>query len=254
MFCVLNVEKKNRNFFEKIFKFLVKDEYSISTIPVFKGAPFYMLNASVYDEVDWDRVIELSGKCSKRLVVDGNIQIPENCGIGVYNSPTLYNRVFINTLFHIIKNNVSLKNPQSITLCDKKGEYADFLTFFVPYASQITVVTDNKDKYTKICDEILENTGLCVSVLSDFNDGTIKINIDKKVMSICTQNQFINVTCGENMIVNNIYKKLLPKGVDEYSFYSALYELCGVFSLGECIFEIVVVNNEKKHIDTVTFS
>ncbi|MBO5944696.1 MAG: hypothetical protein J6Q50_05320 [Clostridia bacterium] len=254
MFCVLNVEKKNRNFFEKIFKFLARDEYSIATVPVFKGAPFYMLNASVYDAVDWERVIEHSGKCCKRLVVNGNIIIPENQGVGVFNSPILYNKVFMNTLLHIIKNNVTIKTPQNITVYDKKGVYADFLTMIVPYASQITVVTDNKDKYTKVCDKILENTGLCVSLLSDFNDGTIKINIDKNVMSICTKNQFINVTCGENMIVNNIYKKLLPKGVDEYTFYSALYELCGVFSLGECIFETVTVNNEKKHIDTVTFS
>ncbi len=254
MFCVLNVEKKNRNFFEKIFKFLAKDEYSIATIPVFKGAPFYVLNASVYDAVDWHRVIEYSGKCCKRLVLNGDITIPENQGIGVFNSPVLYNKVFMNTLSHIIKNNISPKNPQSITLYDKKGKYACFLTLLVPYASKLTVVSENKEKYTKICDEILENTGLCVSLLSDFNDETIKINADKNVMSVSAKNQFINITCGENMIVNNIYKKLLPEGVDEYTFYSALYELCGVFSLGECIFETVTVNNEKKHIDTVTFS
>lgn len=254
MFCVLNVEKKKRNFFEKIFRFLACDDYSITTVPVFKGAPFYMLNASVYDGVDWDRVIEHAGKCSKRLVINGNITIPENQGIGVFNSPVLYNKVFMNTLLHIIKNNVTLKNPQSITLYDKKGVYADFLTKLVPCACQITVVTDNKEKYTKVCDEILENTGLCVSLLSDFNDGTIKINTDKIVMSVNAKNQFINVTCGENMIVNDIYKKLLPEGVDGYTFYSALYELCGVFSLGECIFETVTVNSEKKHIDAVTFS
>lgn len=254
MFCVLNVEKKNRNFFEKIFKFLAQDEYSITTVPVFKGAPFYMLNASVYDEIDWNRVIEHSGKCCKRLVLNGDIIIPENQGIGVFDSPVLYNKVFMNTLLHIIKNNTSPKNPQSITLYDEKGEYARFLTLLVPYASKLTVVTDNKEKYTKICDEILENTGLCVSLLSDFNEGAIKINADKNVMSINAKNQFINVTCGENIIVNDIYKKLLPEGVDEYTFYSALYELCGVFSLGECIFENVMVNNEKKHIDTVTFS
>lgn len=254
MFCVLNAEKKKRVFIEKIFRFLACDNYSITTIPVFKGAPFYMLNASVYDEVDWDKVIELSGKCSKRLVINGNIQIPENHGIGVFYSPTLYNRAFMNTLLHIIKNNVSLKNPQDITLYDKKGEYADFLTFLVPYVSKLTVVTDYKEKYTKACDEILDDTGLCVSLLSDFNDGTIKINADKNTMSVSTKNQFINVTCGENMMVNDIYKKLLPAGVDEYTFYSALYELCGVFSLGECIFETITVNNEKKHIDTVTFS
>lgn len=254
MFCVLNVEKKNRNFFEKIFRFLANDEYSITSVPVFKGAPFYMLNASVYDEIDWNRVIEHSGKCCKRLVLNGYIIIPENQGIGVFDSPVLYNKVFMNTLLRIIKNNVSSKNPQSITLYDKKGSYADFLSSLVMYASKITVVTDNKEKYTKICDEILENTGLCVSLLSDFNEGEIKINADKNVMSINAKNQFINVTCGENIIVNDIYKKLLPEGVDEYTFYSALYELCGVFSLGECIFENVMVNNEKKHIDTVTFS
>ena len=70
-------------------------------------------------------------------------------------------------------------------------------------------------------------------------------------MSINNNNQFLNITNGENIMVDDIYKKILPQNVNECDFYSALYELCGVFSLGECIFENVMVNNEKKLIKDI---
>ena len=91
-------------------------------------------------------------------------------------------------------------------------------------------------------------------MLSDFDNAKIKIDMGRNVMSIDTNNQFLNITNGENIIVDDIYKKLLPKNANEKDFYSALYELCGVFSLGECIFENVTVNNEKKLVKDIHFA
>ncbi len=254
MFCVLNVEQKERNLFEKIFRFLCHDEYELKTIPVFKGAPFYVLNVKTFKIIDWDKVVENTGKCSKRLIVNGNIKIPNKKELGIFKSNLLYNKVFQNTILQILANNKINKNPQHIVIYDKNAKCIDFTIKLVKYASKLTVVTENKDKYMKVCDDILEDTGLCISLLSEFNGGKIKIDTDRNVASIDTRDGFLNITNAENLMANDIYKKLILKGIDEYNFYSALYELCGVFSLGECIFEIITVNNEKKHIDTVTFS
>ena len=86
MFCVLNIEKKKLTLFEKVFRFLAQDDYVIKTIPVFKGAPFYVLDVKICENIDWDKVIENTGKCSKRLILNNSIEIPENKGIGVYKS------------------------------------------------------------------------------------------------------------------------------------------------------------------------
>lgn len=44
------------------------------------------------------------------------------------------------------------------------------------------------------------------------------------------------------------YCSLKPEGIEKYKFAAALYELCGVFSIGECRFNSVTVNGEKKSI------
>ena len=254
MFCVLNIEKRKRTILENLFRFISRDEYSIKTVPVFKGAPFYVLDAKICNNIDWCKIIEIAGKCSKKLLISGNIEIPEDKNLGKFNSGVLYNKIFQNTVLQILKNNVNLKSPQNISVYDKKGEYQDFVTMLLPYASTLKVVTENKQKYFSLCDDVLESTGICISLLSKFDDSKIKIDTERNIMSVAVENGFLNVSEGENIKVEETYKKLLPQGINAYDFYSALYELCGVFSLGSCIFETVCVNYEKKHIDTVTFS
>lgn len=254
MFCILNIEKKKLTLLEKIFRFLAQDDYNIKTIPVFKGAPFYVLDVKVCDNIDWDRVIENTGKCSKRLILNNNIEVPENKGIGIFKSSILYNKVFQNTILQILEKNRYEKDLYHIAVCDKYADFTDFTLRLSKYSSKLTVVTENKEKYMNLCDDILENTGLCISLLSDFDNAKIKIDILKNVMSIDNGNQFLNITKGESIMANDIYKKLMLQGIDEYDFYSALYELCGVFSLGECIFEHVMVNNEKKLIKDIQFA
>ena len=251
MFCVLNIEKKKLTLFEKIFRFLAQDDYIIKTIPVFKGAPFYMLDVRICENIDWDKVIENTGKCCKRLVLNNWIEIPKDKGIGIFKSDTLYNKVFQNTAVQIIESNKRKKDLYHIAVYDKNADYTDFTTRLSRFSSKLTVVTDNKEKYINLCDDILEKTGLCISLLSDFDNAKIKIDTSRNIMSINNNNQFLNITNGENIMVDDIYKKILPQNVNECDFYSALYELCGVFSLGECIFENVMVNNEKKLIKDI---
>lgn len=50
------------------------------------------------------------------------------------------------------------------------------------------------------------------------------------------------------------YNALKPQGIEKYKFAAALYELCGVFSIGECRFNSVTVNGEKKNMESVYFS
>ena len=82
----------------------------------------------------------------------------------------------------------------------------------------------------------------------------MKINTDKNVMTVICKNQNLNIFDGLDFHVPEMYEKLLPDGVEKYSFYSALYELCGVFSLEECFFDAITVNKEKKYLSDIHFS
>ncbi|MBR5203104.1 MAG: hypothetical protein IKW45_07550 [Clostridia bacterium] len=252
MFCVLNIEKKKLNLIEKIFRFLSNDDYIVKTVPVFKGAPFYILNVNVSESVDWDKIIENTGKCSKKLILNNCYEIPENKNIGTFKSNVLYSKVFQNTVLQILSNNK--RKLHHIAVCDKNADFIDFTKQLSKYSSKLTVVTENKEKYMNICDEILENTGLCISLLTEFDNAKLKIDASKNIMSINNETDFFNISNGENIVVDEIYKKLLVEGVNEYDFYSALYELCGVFSLGDSVFENVIVNNEKKLVKDIQFA
>ncbi len=253
MFCVLSVKERNKTLFEKIFgKFLV-DAYSVRTIPVYKGAPFFMLDITTSKkEINWENVILAVGKCASRLILSNDVKIPDNMNVGVFKSRILYSKMMENTFVNILENN---KNRlYSVSIMDKNAENTDFTKRFSQYASSMSICTVNKEKYSGVCEEITDETGMCPVITKEFNDAEIKINTETLAMTVYDDNININISSGVDFSVLEIYEKLLPVGIKKYDFYSALYELCGVFSLGESIFDIIMVNNEKKRVQDIHFS
>lgn len=252
MFCVLSVRERNRTLFERIFGRFLVDDFSVKTIPVYKGAPFFNLDITTSkNEIDWENVIFSVGKCASRLVLSGNVKLPDNMNIEVFKSNLLYNKMMKNTFLQILKNGNTLYD---ISIFDENAENSEFIKQVSNYASLLNICTHNKEKYKYICDEITEKTGLCPVLKNDFVDSTIKINTNALTMTFFKKEENINILSGADFQVPSVYENLLQDGVDKYDFYSALYELCGVFSLGEGIFSTITVNNEKKAVEEVYFS
>lgn len=243
MFCVLNVEKRPNTLREKLFGSFIKDEYDAKMVPVFKAAPFYTFNVKVGKRgVDWEKIIYTAGKCSRRLVLTNNTLLPPRNDMSQFKSDLLYREIIGNTFAEILK---KFNAQKSIVIIDTDGKSANFLYKVASYASRLTVVTNSKEKYNRVCDNIQQNLGLCTVLQSAPSEAQFKIDINRSVMTITSEKSCINITDGCDFTVPEIYEKLLPANTDKYTFYAALYELCGVFSLGECIFETITVNNEK---------
>ncbi len=243
MFCVLNVEKRPDTLREKLFGNFIKDEYNARLVPVFKAAPFYAFNVKVGKRgVDWERIIYTAGKCSRRLVLTNNTQLPSRPDISHFKSDLLYREMMGNTFVEILK---KLDSQKSIVLIDRNSKQEKILYKLAPFASTLTVVTDKKENFNRICDNIQQNCGLSVVLQSASAEAQVEIDLNRSVMTLNGEKNCVNITGGCDFIVPEIYEKLLPPNTDRYTFFSALYELCGVFSLGECIFETITVNNEK---------
>lgn len=252
MFCVLSVKERNRTFFERIFGKLLTDDFTVRTIPVYKGAPFFVLEITTGKrEINWENVILAVGKCASRLILSNEIKIPEKMNIGVFKSNALYDKMMKNTMLQIFENNKS--KLYSVSVMDKDASDKEFTKKLSQYASSLSICTLNKEEYSSICEEITDETGMCPVLTNDFNDAEIKINTDTLVMTVLNK-QNINISAGEDFTVPEIYEKLLQNGVNKYDFYSAVYELCGVFSLGEGVFDTIIVNNEKKRLQDIHFS
>ncbi len=243
MFCVLNIEKRPNTLREKLFGGFIKDEYNAKLVPVFKAAPFYTFNVKVGKRgVDWEKIIYTAGKCSRRLVLTNNTALPKRDDMSQFKSDMLYREMMGNTFAEILK---KIHVQKSIALIDIDGKSEKFLYKVAPYASTLTVVTSAKGNYKRVCDNIQQNLGLCTVLQETPADAEIKIDINRSVMTITGEKACMNITDGCDFTVPEIYDKLLPSNTDKYTFCAALYELCGVFSLGECIFETITVNNEK---------
>lgn len=253
MFCLLKINKRRDTLKEKIFGKFIKDTYELKTIPVFKGAPFYKLEATIGKRgIDWQQVTCFVGKCANRLLLDESINIDNIKGVGRYKNKMLYEKMMQNTFVDIIKQ--QNKTFDSLCVVDKMGVSTDFLVKLVPYFERVTVTTDNKQKYEKICDYILENTGLCVLVQNQIQNATVEIDTEQNVMTINTKNVIYNISEGEDFKVPEIYDNLYDNSVNKLLFYSALYEFCGVFELADLCFETILINNEKKGINELIFT
>jgi len=243
MFCVLNIEKRTDCLRERLFGRFIKDEYNAKLVPVFKGAPFYMFNVNIGKRgVDWEKIIYTAGKCSRRLVLTNNTDLPQRNDVAEFKSNLLYRKIMENTFARILK---CLNAKKTVAIIDNDGKSADLLYEIVPFAAQITVVTEHKKDYEAVCEDIQEKTGLCIVVQSAFAEAEVKIDTNRSVMTVTGEKSCVNITAGCDFTVPEIYEKLPPENTDKYTFYSALYELCGVFALGECFFETITVNNEK---------
>ncbi len=253
MFCLLKINERRNNLKEKIFGIFIKDTYELKTIPVFKGAPFYKLEITVGKRgVDWQQVTYFIGKCANRLLLDESINIDDVKDIGRYKNKVLYEKMIKNTFARILKQ--QNKTFDSLCIIDKRGLSSDFVLDLVPCFEKITVTTDAKQKYEKICDYVLENTGLCVLLQSEMENSTVKIDTERNIMTINKENNIYNISDGEDFKVPEIYENLYDNSIDKLLFYSALYEFCGVFELAESSFETIVINGEKKGINGLIFT
>lgn len=255
MFTVLDITERKNTVFERLFGWLIRDEYEMKTVGIYKGAPFYQLNVRIGKRgLDTQKVIDCVGKCSRRLVTNNVSLLPENNDFGIFKSNVLYCKMMQNTFLKILYNNEINKNPLPICVIDKNARFTDFDERLCDYASSLTIFTDKKDKYKYVCDSITENTGLCPMLKNGFTDEKIVIDLDNNIMRFYSDMDENIIENGEEFIVPEIYNYLKPQSIDKYDFYSALYELCGVFCLADCNFETIWINNEKKSVTAVHFS
>ena len=190
MFCVLTVKQRENNISEKLFGKLKKDSYTLLTVPVLHGAPFYHLTVNTGKKgIDFERVVFEVGRCAQRLVVSDDVILPQMHGIGRFNSDLLYKKLLGNT--------------------------ADFLL------KQI----GNEAKFDR-------KNGIII-----YRENVIEIGKDRNDFDLPEQ-----------------YCALKPREIEKYVFAAALYELCGVFDVGERCFNSVTVNGEKKSIGSVYFA
>lgn len=82
-----------------------------------------------------------------------------------------------------------------------------------------------------------------------------KAEYDKVQSTIFYEDNSIKLGADRNDFdLSESYMLLKPNSIEKYQFAAALYELCGVFSIGDTRFNTALVNGEKKRLQTINFS
>lgn len=255
MFCVLLLEKEKKTFLDRIIKSRLKDKHHFETVPVFKGAPFYKLTVTYKNEAPcWDEIYKITGRCSQKLVMNDNIILPRDARFGAFKGVEYHKLLMENMFLKIIIENCETIRNRGIVIIDKNGKKVDFIKKVALCVKKMTVVTQEKENYGKVIDEIIDETGLCISVQSKMEDDDICVDLDNCVMKIRLNSRTVVISKGDDIVVPPIYSELLPETIDKVDFYGALYELCGVFSLSECYFDSLYEKDKKIRWDQVPFT
>ena len=255
MFCAALTERGKLSFPLNIFKSLTKDKYELKTVPVYRGAPFYLLKITLYrgQEPGGEEIVRLVGKCSKKLLA-GGIPLPQIKEIGFFNGDLLYRRLIENTFLEILKRNFNRREPYDLAIVDTDGRCTSFSLSCAPFCKSMTVITKRKEEYYLTVEEIKNRTGLCPSVQESAAFKSVTADLSGCELTVRGRGEPIIFKNGIGFEPAEVYSQLVPEGIDRFNFYSALYELCGVFELGNGIFTEIEANGKKMTVTDIGFS
>ncbi|MPM87146.1 hypothetical protein SDC9_134240 [bioreactor metagenome] len=251
MFIVADVVKEKKS----LSKILLKKSMpncELDYIAVNGGAPFMHLTIKeTKSGIDWDEVKFRTGLCSKYLLIDEKISLPENIGIGRYVPLLLPMLCLFNNLKSIVS---KLDNKKTeIVIYDDVGIFVHKVENLFSVVSNITVVTQN-DYYDELQQDLLKSIGASLVVTHDAIDLSDKIVISPiytksmkdalAVFSFKSDCDYPNLICGDTIPLEEKHLKSKPENINNDIFASALYEFSAIHTLDNNCFEHLYVGNE----------
>ncbi len=238
MFTILQIEEKTTGFFLRIKEKIRPTKPSLQRVEIKNGAPFFILRIiREKGKIPWDKVSYHAGRTAKRLLIPDGIEPPDNSGITPYTPEYLPFIILFNTALKNIKNDLSEPNLRKLTVVDKRGILAKHIKKAVDIIGEITVVTDNRERYEVMAENILKETGAIIRIV-DEPDRFANYLIAENICDIHTQARVFcldheNVKADDIFRLENIslppeYEELRPVSISAITFASALYEMCGV--------------------------
>lgn len=241
MFTVLQIEEKTTGFFQKMRERFRPTKPFLQRVEVKSGAPFFILRLrKEKGEIPWDKVAYHAGRTAKRLVIPDGITPPEDSGISPYTPEYLPFILLFNTALKGIKKDLSEPNLRRMTVIDKRGILARHIEKAVDYVGEITIMTDNRERYEAVAEKILKDTGAVIRLVEE-PDTFANYLIAEDIRNFSTQAKVYclnheevkaeDIIRFENISLPPEYEELRPVSISAITFASALYEMCGVTRL-----------------------
>lgn len=248
MFAVLNIRPKSEKLYKRMWEYAFPKKTEILQTAVRNGAPFFTVCVSrVRGEIPWDDVAFYSGNCAERMLLPKGVIPPANSKVKAFVPKFLPQRVLFNTACELLARSEQSPVGKTITLIDNNAVLTREVNRLVPFGSAVRVVTNKTEDYELYSEKIMEDFGATL-LLTDNIDSAADSNIiispeglpeeilPSKTCIVFSGKQqpsqgFVSVT-GKDVNLQPCYRRIVPHGIDNDMFAAALFEKCGVISLG----------------------
>lgn len=199
---------------------------------------FYKLKVPlVRGEIPYEKLREITFSIGEGLIFEKGIAVDER-QIPLYKSRYFPKLMLFNSAVSLFRESIFEAEKTSVTVFDERGELAGEIHRLVPFASEIAVVTYNRQKYGFIANKLMKDYGLSLLVTKESDksvgDSAVIIAPDSSNVPLffkgllITESEklfpFATVLVGRGVKCEEKYLSLCPDKIDERDFVSALYE------------------------------
>lgn len=210
-------------------------------------------------KIPYEKIAKLCHGEESRVLAQESLTFPENCCLRRFESRELRSRLCLNMALEVLKNLSKKGKDIKVGIFDPYGKIADGAGSLLRYTKSLKVVTASTDVYSAEASRLMEESGAVMSVsrrlrtLSELNlilaptplnlglplrkDAVILTVTKPKLSQKCAVFYRYSFTLEEEL------ENLIPEGVENEYFASALYTLKGRFDLGSYIPQAVSVDS-----------
>lgn len=247
MFAVLQIKKGDTGIKSRIKNFFSPPSVEFRKVHLNNIPVFFTVEATLHKgEIPWRFIENNCRNLCERLILPQGIIPPSKSKIKPYTSQSFETVLLFNTMLHYIR--LIKADPAHSYLCleDTNAVLPSLLLRAVPFFSQINIITKNKTGYSAVCNKILDNYGLSVTLTSE------PCYTDENTVMVCTNAETVpllfkgTVFCNRNIPspdcfvikgtspeLSDAIKAIMPDDIDPFLFAAALYELSDVCELSD---------------------
>ncbi len=217
-----------------------------------ENSHFYRVNIPYRRRIKTKKAVNLLRQINLPVVFGKDVKGCEYEGIVPVNSRQYKARLLANA--------VSAVSPVSVVISDRFGEFSHCLDTIMSTARQVHIVTENPSAYSEENMQVFKNRGACASIsdsplgvkydimFSPFSDSS-RVLCDASILVGEEGFELVNDRLG----VPYKYRKQKPEMVDEIDFAAALYEVCGIKELENCVPERIANKTTSAFINLKKF-
>lgn len=241
MITVLTVEDcRPKHWYEHILSLFLPQSIDCRFVEKMSVQVLYINVKRRKGKLPWRRISKIAGSNKCKILCDESISIPSKYGIKRFNDKGLSYKLCRNALFFSLRESNVNPTQLKISIYDPDGMHPDIVQYFLPFTSQLKVVTNKAQLYKEELDRLMNEHGASVFLSNNIQclyPCNVIIALDRIATPLGSKRNTVIFTTDKPAVPikgiiyhnyeishNNVYNSLKPRLMNQEYFLSALYK------------------------------